>query len=190
MQLENIFGLTKGDARRCLMDMHSVVNIGRDDQAISIYHKSFSDFLLDASRSKEFNTSIEDDMHDRVYLNVIRNCPYRDTIRQILGQVTNARSMPSEVDFFGTPANSLSPKRLTSIFILGPYQLNEAIAHISSMLEVGDEDQDIRIRHTPFLDFLLDRSRSQELFVDINEARLTLRQAPIRSIFMTEGTSN
>jgi len=58
------------------------------------------------------------------------------------------------------------------------------------MLELGDDDQDIMIRHTFFLEFLLDRSRSQELFVDVDEAWLTLHRASIRWIFNVEGMWN
>ena len=186
-KLGDILGLVKGDVRRCLLDMHSVVNIGDDHRDIQIYHKSFPDFLLDPSRSKEFNIKLEDDMHDQVYLHLIRTSRRRDIIRQVLGQVTNARSMPSEVDVFGTPANSSSPRRLASIFGLEHDELGRVVSDIYLMLDVRDDDQDIRIRHTSFLDFLLDRSRSGELFVDVDEARLTLRHAPIRSIFNTEG---
>jgi len=169
-KLGDILGLVKGDVRRCLLDMHSVVNIGDDYRDIQIYHKSFPDFLLDPSRSKEFNIKIEDDMHDRVYLHLIRTSRHRDIIRQVLGQVTNARSMPSEVDIFGTPANSSSPRRLASIFGLEHDELGRVVPDIYLMLDVRDDDQDIRIRHTSFLDFLLDRSRSGELFVDVDEA--------------------
>jgi len=61
---------------------------------------------------------------------------------------------------------------------------------LHSLLEVGNEEEDsIRIRHPPFVKFLLDRGRSQELFVDIDAARLLLRNAHaiIRRIFNTEG---
>jgi len=118
-KLGDILGLVEGDVRRCLMDMRSVVNVRDNYCDIQIYHKSFPDFLLDPSRSKEFHIKLEDDMYHRIYSHIIRTSQHRETILQILGQVIIARTMPSDVDFFGTPANSLSPNRLTSIFGLG-----------------------------------------------------------------------
>ena len=188
-KLGDILGLVEGDVRRCLMDMHSVVNVRDNYCDIQIYHKSFPDFLLDPSRSKEFHIKLEDDMYHRVYSHIIRTSQHRETILQILGQVIVAKSMPSDVDFFGTPANSSSPNRLTSIFGLGHDGLGQAIADVHLMLGLGDEDEDIKIRHSSFLEFLQDRSRSGELFVDIDKAHFTLRIAPIRWIFDNEGMS-
>jgi len=187
LQLDQILGLKHGEVRRCLVDMHSLVGIGDDNRDIRIYHKSFPDFLLDPSRSKEFNIKIEDGMYNQIYSHLIRTSRHRDAVLQILGQVIIARNMPSEVDIFGTPTNSSSLRRLTSIFGLKYGELGRVIADIQLMLELGDDDQDIMIRHTFFVEFLLDRSRSRELFVDVDEAWLTLRRAPIRWIFNVEG---
>ena len=48
LKLGEILGLKRGEVRRCLRDMHSVVNVGDDKRDIQIYHKSFPDFLLDS----------------------------------------------------------------------------------------------------------------------------------------------
>jgi len=168
------------------MDVHSVVNCRGDYHDIQIYHKSFPDFLLDPSRSKDFAVNTED-AHVSLFSHLILTSQHRDTILQILGQMVLAKSMPSDVDIFGTPANSLSPKRLTSIFGLEDGKIRSVIADIRLMIELGDEDQNIRIRHTSFLRFLLDRSRSRELFVDVNEARLTLCRASIVWLFNNNG---
>jgi len=109
LQLDQILGFKHGEVRRCLVDMHSLVGIGDDDRDIQIYHKSFPDFLLDPSRSKEFNIKIEDGMYNQIYSHLIRTSRHRDAVLQILGQVIIARNMPSEVDIFGTPKNSSSP---------------------------------------------------------------------------------
>jgi len=179
-----ILGLRRGDLLRCLMDVHSVIKVGDDNCDVLIYHKSFPDFLLDPLRSNEFAVNLEDS-HNYLFSHIIRTSEHRDTILQMLGQVIIAESMPSDVDFFGTPANSSSDKRLASI--LGRHSVLPTIADIHVMLLLGNRDEDIRIRHRFFLEFLLDRSRSRELFIDVNEARVTLRQAPIRWIFDTDG---
>jgi len=59
---------------------------------------------------------------------------------------------------------------------------------VNMLPEVGSRDQDIKI-HEPILrSFLLDRSRSQGLFVDLDDARLTLKfAAPIRKVFGAQG---
>jgi len=127
------------------------------------------------------NTSLQlRDMYDQVYAHLIGTLKRRATILQILGQVIIAASMPPEVDIFGSPANSSSPKRLALILGLERGGLARAIADIHLMVELGDEEQDILIRHSSFLGFLLDRSRSQELFVDVDGARLMLLKAHIR----------
>jgi len=126
------------------------------------------------------------DMYDRVYAHLICTSKHRETILQILGQVIIAKGMSSDVDVFGTPANSLSPKRLTKILGLEDGGLGRVIEEIPLMLELRDKV--VRIQDPSFLEFLLDRSRSRELFVDLEEARMTLRQASIKWIFNTEGT--
>jgi len=185
-RLGDILGLEQGDVRRCLMDVHSVVNVGDDDVDIQIYHKSFPDFLLDSSRSTEFAINVED-VHDCLCSHLIGTQQHRDIIRQVLGQVFVARSMPSDVDIFGTPANASSSKRISKILEMEHGKLTGGLAGVRLLLELGDGDQDIRIRHSFFVEFLLDRSRSRELFVDVNEARLVLHQAYIRYVFNVDG---
>jgi len=126
------------------------------------------------------------DMYDQVYSHLIGTSKLRETIVQILGQVIVAKSMSSDVDIFGTPANSLSPKRLTKIFGLEDGDLGRVIEEIPWMLELRDKV--VRIQDPSFLEFLLDRSRSRELFVDPEEARMALRQASIKWIFNNKGT--
>jgi len=185
-KLGDILGLRKGDVRRCLMDMHSVVNIGDDDRDVQIYHKSFPDFLLDPSRFNEFVIDVED-AHVCLFSYLIGTARHRDIILQVLGQVIIAESMPSDVDYFGTPANTTSSSRIASILGLERDVLIQAMAEIHVILAVGYEYQNIGIRPRSIIEFLLDRSKSRELFVDVDEARLTLLQAPIRCIFNAEG---
>jgi len=65
----------------------------------------------------------------------------------------------------------------------------QIVTELHLLLEVETEDQYIRMRHPSFLEFLLDRARSQDLFIDVDEARLMLQDAPaiIGWIFSTAG---
>jgi len=126
-------------------------------------------------------------MYDRVYSHLIINSPNRDTILQVLGQVIVAKDLPPDVDAIGIPANSASPKRITSILGLKRNLVIQLVTEFHLLLEAGDEDSDIMIRHPSFLEFLLDSSRSQELYIDLNDALLILQHALPRIIFDTEG---
>jgi len=183
--LDQILDMRRGEVRRCLIDMHSLVDIGNDSRDIRIYHKSFPDFLLDPSRSKQFHVQI-DNAYDRVYSHLIRASRYPTTTLHILGQVIIAESMLSDVDMFGTPSNSSSPQRIEAILGLDRGVVRRVVADILLLLDVENQNQDVRIQHPTFVEFLLDKSRSQELFVDADNGRLTLQDASIRMIFNTE----
>jgi len=175
--------LGQGDVRRCLMDMHSVVKVGDDDYDIEIYHKSFPDFLLDPSRSNEFAVNVED-AYDTLFSHLIKTSEHPDTVLQILGQCLVS---DSDVDIRGTPVNTSSPNQVAEILGLNPSAISELLADIRLLVEVGDKDQNIKINEH-LREFLLDQSRSHELFIDLNDARLTLKlAAPIRKVFGSEG---
>ena len=80
----------------------------------------------------------------------------------------------------GISANSSSPRHIATILGLEHDLVMRIAADFHLLLEGGDESSDIKIRQPSFLEFLLDFSRSQELFVDVNEATL-------RAIFHAEG---
>jgi len=62
------------------------------------------------------------------------------------------------------------------------------VADLRLVLQVGERDQDIKILDPAFRDFLLDPLRSKQIFVDLDEARLTLQfAAPIRKLFGAQG---
>jgi len=88
--------------------MHSVVNVGDDNSDIKIYHKSFSDFLLDPSRLNEPVANVED-MHDSLFSHLIGTSKHRDTILQVLGQSLVSESMAPDVDILDTPATIRPP---------------------------------------------------------------------------------
>jgi len=188
LKLGQILGLKRGEVRRCLRDMHSVVNVGDDKRDIQIYHKSFPDFLLDRSRSKEFAIDLQVP-HDCLYSHLVGTSQHRDTILRVLGQVMVAEDMPSDVDIIGSFANTSSPRRIEVILGLEPGDIVRIVGDVRLVLQVGDPEQDIKIQDPAFHDFLLDRSRSKELYVDLEDARLTLQlAAPIRKVFGAQGT--
>ena len=119
-------------------------------------------------------------MYDKVYSHLISSSQYRDTILQVLGQVIIAKGMADDVDALGIYANSSSPRNIATILGLEHDLVMRIAADFHLLLEGGDESSDIKIRQPSFLEFLLDFSRSQELFVDVNEATL-------RAIFHAEG---
>ncbi|KAL0057141.1 hypothetical protein AAF712_016232, partial [Marasmius tenuissimus] len=56
--IEVLFGIPTGEVDLTLRFMHSVINIQGGDVAISTYHTSFTDFLLDPSRSGPFHIDV------------------------------------------------------------------------------------------------------------------------------------
>ena len=134
------------------------------------------------------NSSLQlQDMYDQVYSHFIRTSPYQDTILKLLGQCFVSEGMTSDVDIFGTPANTSSCNQITAIFGLYSPDIPRFLADIRLLVEVGDKDQNIKINEH-LRKFLLDQSRSHELFIDLDDARLTLKlAAPIRKVFGSEG---
>ena len=174
-RLNEILGFKQGEVRRCLTDMHSLIDIEEDDRNMRIYHKSFPDFLLDRSRSHEFHINWIDQVYDRVYSFIICSSKYQEVILEILGQVIIAEGMPSQMDVFETPQNSTSPKRIKMILGIEHSVFKQSMADMHLLLELGNDDQDLAIRHSSFLACLLDRSRSQKLFIDVDYAHLAFR---------------
>ena len=129
------------------------------------------------------------DMYDQVYSHLIRTSKHRDTTLRTLGQVIISQGMAPDVDTLGSRQNSSSPVFIAAILGIEHGSVMRIATEMHSLLEVGSRDEDIRIRYPAFIDFLLDRTRSQELFINIDEARLVLRDAPtiIRGIFNNEG---
>ena len=126
-------------------------------------------------------------MYDRVYSHLISSSPHRETILRVLGQIIIAKDMSPHMDVIQFPANTAHSDRIAMILGLERGAVLRAIANVRMTPEVGHAD--IKIRNPTFQDFLLDRSRSKDLFVDLNDARLTLQlAAPIRKVFGAQGT--
>jgi len=130
------------------------------------------------------NPSLElRDMYDQVYSYLISSSQYRDTILRVLGQIIVAKDMAPHMDNTGSPANA---NRIATTLGLKRDAVLRAIADVRMMLEV--EDTNIKIQDPTFYDFLLDRSRSKDLSVDLIDASLTLQfAAPIRNLFGARG---
>jgi len=123
------------------------------------------------------NSSLQlQDMCDQVYSHLIGTSKHRDSLLQILGQVIIAQGTP-DVDTFGSLPNTSSLEWIKTILGLEHDSVIQIVTELHLLLEVENEDQYIRIRHPPFLEFLLDRARSQNFFIDVDEARLMLQDA-------------
>jgi len=136
------------------------------------------------------NTSLQlQDMYDQVYLYLMGTCRDREITLRILGQIIIAHRLSPDVTPIGPPLKP-SPNWIAAILNLDHNRMMQIITKLHLLLEVGNRDEDIRIRHAAFLEFLLDRTRSQELFVDLDEARLVPRDVPaiLRWIFITNCT--
>jgi len=136
------------------------------------------------------NSSLQlQDMYDQIYPYLIGTLS-RDTTLRILGQIIIAQGVPPDVTTIGLPLNSSSPKWIAAILDLKHRRVMQIVTRLNPLLEVENGNKNISIQHPPFLEFLLDRTRSQDLFVDLDEARLVPSGAPaiIRWISNTEGT--
>jgi len=125
------------------------------------------------------NSSLQlQDMYDQVYSYLIGTWRYRDTTLRILGQVIIAQGLPPDVTPIGSQPNSSSPKWIAAILNLEHDRVMQIVTRLHLLLEVENGDEGIRIRYPSLIEFLLDRTRSQDLFIDLDEARLVPRDAP------------
>jgi len=111
---------------------------------------------------------------DFLYTHITTNANHRQEILRVLGQLLIARDMTSDDDILGSPANSSSPKRLEAILSLHPGDIRRTLTDMHSLLKIGTDWEDIKILHASFPDFLLDKSRSKDLCVDMEAARAAL----------------
>ncbi|KAK1226015.1 hypothetical protein PQX77_011014 [Marasmius sp. AFHP31] len=71
--IELLLGLAAGEVDLALRFMHSVLNIGAGNEAITAYHTSFTDFLCDPSRSGQFHV-------DRAHFHDVLACQWLRTL--------------------------------------------------------------------------------------------------------------
>ena len=129
-------------------------------------------------------------MYDQVYSHLLGTSKHCDIILQALGQCLVAEGMNSDVDILGTPANTSSPNRIEEILGLENGTIPPLLINIRLVIQGGHNgNEDIKFHVPSFRSFLLDQSRSQELFIDLDDARLTLKfAAPIRKAFGAQST--
>jgi len=119
---------------------------------------------------------------DFLYTHITANANSPHDVLKVLGQLLIARDMPRKDDILGSPANSSSPKRLESILGLKPGDICRIHNDMHSLLKIGNNQEDIRILHASFPDFLLDPLRSKGFSVNLEEARIELGLGYIRAI--------
>ena len=119
---------------------------------------------------------------DFLYTHITSNANNRHGILKVLGQLLVARNMLSEHDILGSPANSSSPKRLEAILRLKPGDIRRILTDMHSLLKIGSNDEDIKILHASFPDFLFDPLRSKDFIINTTEARVELGLGYIRAI--------
>jgi len=126
------------------------------------------------------------DLYDRVYSHLIGNSKHREIILQVLGLCLFSGDMYSDVDIISAaPTNC---ERIETVLGLESGSIPHFLADISVLLEVRNEDQDIKFGDPLFRSFLLDPSRSKELFRKLDDAQVALKfAAPIRRVFGTQG---
>jgi len=149
----------------------------------------FSSIFPDRQMPWNKNSSLRvQDMYDQVYIHLIGTSEHRDTILRILGQVVIAQDMSTDVDTISSLPNTSSLEWIAVILGLAHSSVVRIVTQSHTLLEVGN-DRDIKIRHPSLVEFLLDRARSQDLFIDVDQARLMLRDPPtiIKWIFNTAG---
>ena len=130
-------------------------------------------------------------MYDQVYSHLIGTSQHQYTIVRVLGQWIISEDMNRDADTVSTYENSSSPNQIEIILGLEHGTILRLLANMHLPLEIGHGDQDIKICDPFFRIFLLDQSRSQGLFFDLDDARLTLKYAaPIRKLFGEEGELN
>ncbi|KAJ7120360.1 hypothetical protein C8R44DRAFT_672130 [Mycena epipterygia] len=101
--MERLLDLKFGDVLLVLRNVHSVLNIGSEDKAITVHHASFLDFLRDRRRSSIFFIGPDSVHHMNVACAVLRvlSCESKDPLaniarylREALNWVEHITSIP------------------------------------------------------------------------------------------------
>ncbi|KAK1215768.1 hypothetical protein PQX77_021606 [Marasmius sp. AFHP31] len=186
--IELILGLPSGNVDRNLRTMHSVLNIGGGDVAITAYHTSFTDFLDDPSRSGYFYID-RAACHDAL---TCLSCQKRN-VHCLLEAwagfcLTDTQPMEELYQFYSTILSIYSNHEklltiLAAIFIVPPHassspeivelllelptgEVVHALRFMHSVLNIGGGDVAITAYHTSFTDFLYDPSRLGQFYID------------------------
>jgi len=106
---------------------------------------------------------------DCLYLLIIRSAEHLETILQILGLLIATRAAGVE-----DGEESLGPTDLEAALDLQRGDVRRSLTDMHSLIDIREEEGYIRILHTSLSDFLLDASRSMELFIDVKVSHLEL----------------
>jgi len=115
---------------------------------------------------------------DQLYTHIVHSVPvkHRAEVMKILGQLIVIRDLTEQHDILGVLSKS---SRIEQILGLREGDVKRLLRTLYSVIDVGD---DLKLLHASFPDFLLDPSRSMNLFVDVTESRMMLGLAYIRAI--------
>ncbi|KAG7085402.1 hypothetical protein E1B28_002963 [Marasmius oreades] len=99
---------------------------------------------------------------DKLYLMVLRANPDRDQL--LLHILEMIVVTPAWDDYIGR-----SPEFIEVVLGLPPGTVSQTLRAMHSVLDVRDREDDIKIYHKSFTDFLLDQTRSREFFINQSE---------------------
>ena len=122
---------------------------------------------------------------DQIYTHIVRSVPvkHRVEVLKVLGQLIVIRDLTEQQDIIGVLSKA---SRIKLILGLRDGDVKRLLRTLHSVIEVGD---DLKLLHASFPDFLLDRSRSVDFFVDVSECRRMLGLGYIRAICNPSCTS-
>jgi len=115
---------------------------------------------------------------DQLYTLIVHSVPakHRGSVLQILGQLIVVRELDGQRDIIGGLSKS---SRTEQILDLRNGDIKRLLRTLHSVIDV---DEDLKLLHASFSDFLLDPLRSVDFFVDLVESRKMLGLAYIQAI--------
>jgi len=135
----------------------------RPDERLEVIHRA-----LPALTDKPF------EQMNALYSFILRNAKYRARVKEILGLLLAARGISAEPGGSSTTGHSLTHAEIEKILKWKKGDVGLFLLDLHSIIENRESDQYIKVIHASLPDFLTDQARSQELFIDVNEARTQL----------------
>jgi len=105
-----------------------------------------------------FHQASKHGLLDCVYLHTLRTAKHQQTILRVLGVHLVDRATSREIN-----ERSLSPADIEAVLNLQPGDVRQSLSEVPFLVDTEDH---INILHASFSDFLLDKSRSMELFIE------------------------
>ncbi|KAF8154485.1 hypothetical protein B0H34DRAFT_524845 [Crassisporium funariophilum] len=110
---------------------------------------------------------------DLLYSSILSNVEEINVVLEILGLLISGITgpfLPSMPAKFGAKLAFMSPRFIEAFFNLQPGDVSRLFVDLGSLLTIGSDAERIEIQHASLGDFLMDKSRSQEFFVDVGDA--------------------